>query len=102
MDCLILDFPNVVAWAQAHGGGVFKANYKTAMPRAVNVAFYGSFAEAIEFLSLEGVRRALIAYWGEALIQHEERVATSVFGRHHNYNAVSELCRRISMPSKSS
>jgi len=102
LDRLILDFPAVVEWAHARGGGVFNAKYKTAMPRAVNVAFYGSFAEAIEFLSLEGVRRALIAYWGEALIQHEEREAASVFGRHHNYNAVSELCRRISMSHRSS
>jgi hypothetical protein len=50
--------------------------------------------------NLPGVRRALIAYWSEALADLRERQASSVYARNHSYNAVSALleyktrCRR--------
>lgn len=42
-------------------------------------------------MKLEGVRRALIAYWSEALIELKERNALSINAKHHNWNAVAEL-----------
>ena len=53
--------------------------------------FTATFEEAQEFMKLEGVRRALIAYWSEALIELKERNALSINAKHHNWNAVAEL-----------
>jgi hypothetical protein len=41
--------------------------------------------------ALPGVRRALIAYWAEALADLRQRKAKSVFARYHSYDAVSQL-----------
>lgn len=70
-------------------------NYSTALPRSTSVNFSGDFETALEFLSLSGVRRAVIAYWTEALIQLKERQSLSVFSKHHNWNAVAELKKRF-------
>ena len=43
------------------------------------------------FLKLDGVRRALFAYWAEALIGLKERGSSSMFARYHNWNAVAEI-----------
>ena len=42
-------------------------------------------------LTRPGVRRALIAYWSEALADLRERQANSVFARYHSYDAVAAL-----------
>jgi hypothetical protein len=54
----------------------------------------GDFVDAREFLSLAGVRRAIIAYWNEALIQLQETGRSSLYGKHHNWNAVAEIKKR--------
>jgi len=40
---------------------------------------------------LDGVRRALLAYWSEALTGLRERGSLSLYARHHNYNAVAKI-----------
>jgi len=95
MDRLIYDFPHVRKWVEARGGDYLDDAYSSALPRSVIVHFTGGFAEAQQFLRLEGVRRALIAYWAEALIEINERGVESVFSRFHNWNAVAEIRSRL-------
>jgi hypothetical protein len=95
MDRLIYDFPKVARWIEAHEGDFEDDPYESALPRSVKVAFYGDFAEALAFLQLDGVRRALIAYWAEALVGIKERGSMSPFSRYHNWNAVAEIRARL-------
>ena len=44
---------------------------------------------------LDGVRRALIAYWAEGLTGLNERGALTMFSRFHNWNAVAEIRDRL-------
>jgi hypothetical protein len=62
-----------------------------AAERAVVVNFTESFANAERLFALPGVRRALIAYWAEALADLRQRKAKSVYARYHSYDAVSKL-----------
>lgn len=97
MDKLILDFPVVSNWITEHDGAMEENAYASALPRSVALWFSGSFDDVNEFLKLDGVRRALIAYWSEALISMKERNALSFFARYHNWNAVAEINRRLSL-----
>src|ERR1700733_452693 len=90
LDRLILEFPETVIWIGNHGGSVDEAQYVSAN-RAVTVSFWEDFASAERFFALPGVRRALIAYWAEALADLRERKTKSVYARYHSYDAVSEL-----------
>lgn len=95
MDKLILDFKDVLTWLNKHSGEIIYDAYKTALPRSYSIFFDGNFNTAIEFLQLEGVRRALIAYWTEGLIRLRERNTNSSFARFHNWNAVAEINKQI-------
>jgi hypothetical protein len=91
MDRLIHDFREVRAWVKDRGGDMVNDNYASALERSTSVFFDGSFAEAYAFLDMPGVRRAMIAYWTEALIGLRERGSLSVHARRHNWNAVAAL-----------
>ena len=95
MDRLIYDFPDVERWVKSREGQFADDPYASALSRSVSVSFYGDFAEALEFLQLHGVRRALIAYWTEALIGLKERGSMSLFSKFHNWNAVAEIRARL-------
>lgn len=95
LDSLILDFPNVKKWLDKHNGSICTENYATALPHSVSVHFEGSFSDALELFSLDGVRRALIAYWYETLIKKTEENKLSTYERYHNYNAVAKIMKRI-------
>jgi hypothetical protein len=97
MDRLIFDFPAVRSWVKAHRGQMMNDSYATALHRSTSVFFEGGFTTALEFLDLQGVRRAMIAYWTEALIGLQERGSLSVHARHHNWNAVREIKRRMEL-----
>jgi len=90
LDRLIFDYPQTMLWLGKHGGNVQDAEYKAA-EHAVLVNFDEDFAKAERFFSRPGVRRALIAYWADALADLRERNAKSVFARFHSYDAVSQL-----------
>jgi hypothetical protein len=90
LDRLILEYPDTVIWIGNRDGSVDVAEY-VAAERAVVVNFNESFANAERFFALPGVRRALIAYWAEALADLRQRKAKSVYARHHSYDAVSKL-----------
>ena len=67
MDRLILDFQAVKDWVYAHNGLLKEDAYATALPRSMSISFDGTFEDVQTFLKLDGVRRALIAYWSEGL-----------------------------------
>lgn len=90
LDRLILEYPNTIMWLGQHGGNVRHAEYKAA-ERAVSVSFDEDFAKAERFFVREGVRRAMVAYWADALADLRERNAKSVYARYHSYDAVSQL-----------
>jgi hypothetical protein len=79
-----------IIWIGVRGGEVRDADYASA-ERAVVINFEEDFANAEKVFNLPGVRRALIAYWSEALADLRERRASSVFARFHSYDAVSAL-----------
>jgi hypothetical protein len=91
LDRLILDYPDTIIWIGKHDGDVYEAPYRTARERAVSISFLEDFANAEKVFNLQGVRRALVAYWSEALADLRERNAKSAFARYHSYDAVSEL-----------
>gem|GEM_PF-483494 len=95
MDRLIHDFKEVSSWVREKSGNIEDDNYTTGLYRSTSVFFEGSFDIALEFLNLSGVRRAIIAYWTEALIELQEKGSLSVYSKHHNWNAVAELKKRI-------
>ncbi len=73
MDRLILDFGVVKNWINGHDGQIEEDRYARALPRSTSISFVGSFDDVQQFLNLEGVRRALIAYWSEGLTELKER-----------------------------
>lgn len=95
LDKLILDYEEVIDWVKDHQGHIINSHYKTALPRSVCVHFNGNFKVSLEFLNLDGVRRALIAYWHEALFKLKDTNKQSVYARFHNYNAIIKLFQRI-------
>lgn len=95
MDRLIRDFKEVKSWIKAHSGEMIDDNYASALDRSTSVFFRGDFRRARELLGLKGVRRAIVAYWTEALLSLQERESTSLHARHHNWNAVAALRDRV-------
>jgi hypothetical protein len=95
MDNLILDFDAVTQWVRNHNGSIKKDAYDKALPRSTSVIFEGDLHSANEFLSLDGVRRSLIAYWTESLITLQEKGVLSPYSKYHNYNAIAELHKKI-------
>lgn len=63
--------------------------------RSAALWFDGDFEIAQEFLSLPGVRRAMIDYWTEAIFGLQARGSQSPHARFHSMNAVAELKKRI-------
>ena len=95
LDRLILDFSEAVNWIADHFGRIEIDHYEKALPRATSIQFVGTFEEVLEFTRLDGVRRALIAYWNEALIRMKEKEMSSAYARFHNWNAVARLQKEI-------
>ena len=95
MDSLILDFPEVKKWIKNHNGNIKKTEYDTALNHSVFIMFEGNFEDVAELFSLDGIRRALIAYWYESLIKKSEEAKLSTYERYHNYNAVAKIMEKI-------
>jgi hypothetical protein len=94
-DKLILDFSTVINWVKDHSGNIGEETYDRALPRSVTISFKGNFENALEFMNLDGTRRAIIAYWTESLIILKEKGVSSSYEKYHNYNAVAELNKRM-------
>lgn len=96
LDSLIHGLPEARAWLAGKEGELLDDVYASGLPRSTAIWFEASFQEALEFLQLPGVRRALLAYWTDALMQLQEKTSLSPFARHHHWNAVAELRQRAS------
>jgi hypothetical protein len=90
LDRLILEYPETIIWIGKRDGAVEDAEYVRA-DRALIINFDEDFANAERLFGLPGVRRALVAYWAEALADLRQRNAKSVYARYHSYDAVSQL-----------
>ncbi|WP_190848737.1 GIY-YIG nuclease family protein [Pasteurella multocida] len=95
LDRLIMDYDDIFHWLKKHNGYITDSNYKSALPRSVCIYFTGDFKTSLEFIRLDGVRRALIAYWQEALFTLKDSKKQSIYNRFHNYNAVITLLQSI-------
>lgn len=95
MDRMVRDFKEIEPWVKDRAGCLQDDNYASGLYRSTSVFFEGEFGTAREFLYLQGVRRAIIAYWTEALIGLQETRRSSLFSKHHNWNAIAELKKRI-------
>ena len=95
VDTLLCDFPDVQDWLRQRDGGWEPANYKSASSRALSLWYSATLEDAEMLFALPGVRRALMAYWSEALIDLHERDAKSTYARFHDYNVVAALLSQI-------
>jgi hypothetical protein len=95
MDKLVQDFEEPTTWLKEMGGSFSDEHYDSAMEHSTGVFFSGTFNDATTFLQLKGVRRAILAYWNEALVQLQEENSLSLFARFHNWNAVADLRKRV-------
>jgi hypothetical protein len=95
MDKLIFDFKIVRNWVKDHKGNIKEEAYDKALPRSVAISFEGNLDSVLEFMKLDGIRRAIIAYWTESLIILKEKGVLSSYAKYHNYNAIAELNKRI-------
>lgn len=92
VDCLIRDYRETVSWIRKRGGAIYDLPYSAA-EHAVQINFDGGFADAKKIFTLPGIRRALVAYWSDALADLRERSVKSPYARYHSYDAVAELLR---------
>jgi hypothetical protein len=99
MDRLVYELEEVKVWVSNNNGSFSDDSYKNNLPRSTSVFFEGDFNAALEFLRLPGVRRAIIAYWTEALVELQEKGSLSTYSKHHNWNAVAEIKKRVSSNS---
>lgn len=97
VDKLIKDFPEVKKWIKVHKGSLIPDNYFTALPRATSIFFEGNFEDVNDFFKLDGVRRALIAYWNEALIKLKEEKKLSKYSKYHNWNAIAKIYQEMQL-----
>lgn len=95
VDKLVEDFSDVRAWLDEHDGYIREATYKKGYGRAATVDFAAGFAEAEQLFAVPGIRRALVAYWSEALVDLWERNAKSAYSRVHDYNATAAIVTRL-------
>lgn len=87
-------------WLKSVDGWIEKTPYPSNWGNSRRVCFKASFDEALGLFQLPSFRRALIAYWYEALLRMEERQTRSLFARFHNYDATSEIFRHLSEMEK--
>ncbi|MGI5173253.1 hypothetical protein H0R92_06595 [Treponema sp. OMZ 840] len=97
VDKLNLDFPEIKKWLKTRNGFIDTDSYKKALPRACALFFEGSFGEIKKLFELAGIRRALIAYWYEAILSLNDKNQLSIYERYHNYNATAKLIRSLNI-----
>lgn len=68
-----------------------KFAYASASPDLAVVNFQAPLAEAQELLAIDGMRRALVAYWFDHLLKFRETGRGNMQSRWHNMNAVRRI-----------
>ncbi|MEJ6397604.1 GIY-YIG nuclease family protein [Yoonia sp. 208BN28-4] len=95
VDQMVKKDPEVRSWLKSNYGRIRKTPYASSWGNSVVVQFETSFDESLSLFQITGFRRAMIAYWYEALLRMQERQTRSFFARFHNYNATSEIFRHL-------
>jgi hypothetical protein len=93
VDTLVWDYPEPKRWLRSHSRGDSKINYASGLERQSIVMFEGALDEAIEFLSLDGVRRSLVAYWYDLLLRASDAGRGSLHAKHHSTAAIHAILR---------
>lgn len=91
MDSLVWSYKDFKRWIKAHNGREIDSKYASGLERQSNVVFDGDLADALEFLKVAGVRRALLAYWYDLLLNAIDSSKTSLHQRFHNLAAVEAI-----------
>lgn len=76
-------------------GTVRRAPYPSNWGNAVSVNFEANFDQASRISETTAFRRALVAYWYDALLRMRDLGNRSLHAKHHNYGAVSEIFRHM-------
>jgi hypothetical protein len=76
-------------------GAIYRTPYLSNWGNAVSVNFEASFDEASRLFEVTAFRRALVAYWYDALLRMRDLGNRSLHAKHHNYGAVSEIFRHM-------
>jgi len=95
VDEMAADEPLVRDWVYKHGGDFFETSYPSNWGNSVTIEFSATFDESLTLFEITPFRRALIAYWYEALLRMQERQTRSLHARHHNYDATSEIFKHL-------
>ena len=95
VDALINREKDVKGWLKERNGRIDKTPYKSARPNAVAISFEGEFEEVLGLFEIPGFRRALIAYWYDALLEMRRKGTRSLFAKHHNYSAISSIVNHM-------
>ncbi|WP_188672234.1 GIY-YIG nuclease family protein [Neptunicoccus cionae] len=96
VDHMVLKDRDLKNWVRENGGLIKKTQYKSSWGNASTLVFQSTFDQARTLFQFPGFRRALIAYWYEALLRMQDRGTRSFFAKNHNYDAVSEIFRHMS------
>ncbi len=72
----------------------FRPQYKSASTRLKTIRIRASLDTITEILEMSEVRRAIVAYWMDHLLQTIEIGTLSLHQRFHNSNAVRQLLDR--------
>lgn len=95
VDEMAADDPQVRDWVFKNGGDFYETVYPSNWGNSVTVEFCATFDDSLTLFAITPFRRALIAYWYEALLRMQERQTRSLHARHHNYDATSEIFRHL-------
>ena len=95
VDHMVLKDRDVKKWLRKHEGYIERTPYVSNWGNSVSVTFEATFEEACTLFEITGFRRALIAYWYEALLRMQDKGTRSFFARLHNYDATSEILRHM-------
>ncbi|MDG1470538.1 MAG: GIY-YIG nuclease family protein [Ascidiaceihabitans sp.] len=82
-------------WLRDLGGWTEPVPHPSNWGNARKITLQATFEECLGLFANTGFRRALIAYWYEALLRMQERGTRSFFARFHNYDATSEIFRHL-------
>lgn len=82
-------------WLKSVDGWTARTPHATNWGNSRVICFACSFDECLGLFQIPSFRRALIAYWYDALLRMEMRQTRSLFARFHNYDATSEIFRHI-------
>jgi hypothetical protein len=82
-------------WLKSVGGWIERTPYSSNWGNSRRVCFVAEFDVALGLFEISSFRRALIAYWFEALLRMEQRETRSLFARFHNYDATSAIFKHL-------